>query len=332
MRKKLRTERLRYFIMSKKNKQKRNTFFQTLFTVLVTLLVVAVITVISYGFRTLGFSAHTVSYTSAETESVGILPEKRQFEKGDEVVVRAGNISKKDSVFLGWKDVNSVIASAPNGVLENGAVFIMPDKDVVLEAVWEEKASSSDNESPNPTDKTSTGSSSSKEIFHKRADKDYINIRSDYGHDSEVVTKIRSSDTELEYSGKSHDLFDEDDQKTYTWYYVTVPSDDSEGWVRSDMLDSNEKDKSTDSSNDEKYDTYIKSDKYDIISMFEEPDSSSKVVEKITDDKTELYFTNKTKKTEDSDGKTTTWYNVDSQSGKSGWVQSQKVEKSKSGN
>lgn len=303
--------------MKQKSKNKKRNFFRTLCTVLVTLLFAAIIGVFSYAWKTLGLSSHTVSYSSTDSDVTGILPEERKFESGDEVVVRAGSLNKPNSTFLGWKDVNNSIQSSA-AILANGTVFIMPDKDVVLEPVWEENKQTQDNtQTPK---KENNSSAENKEIYIKKDGKDYINIRSSYGHDAQIVTKVYDSDTEMEYSGKSETVYDEDDLKSYTWYYVSIPAEDKEGWVRSDMVS-----KPSESSQEDE--TYLKASKYETITMYEEADSSSGVIEKIDNDETALYFSGKTKETEDENGNTTSWYYMkNSDTGESGWIEKEKLE------
>ena len=260
--------------MKQKSKNKKRNFFRTLCTVLVTLLFAAIIGVFSYAWKTLGLSSHTVSYSSTDSDVTGILPDERKFESGDEVVVRAGSLNKPNSTFLGWKDVNNSIQSSA-AILANGTVFIMPDKDVVLEPVWEENKQTQDNtQTPK---KENNSSAENKEIYIKKDGKDYINIRSSYGHDAQIVTKVYDSDTEMEYSGKSETVYDEDDLKSYTWYYVSIPAEDKEGWVRSDMVS-----KPSESSQEDE--TYLKASKYETITMYEDAYSSSGVIEKIDND------------------------------------------------
>ena len=57
------------------------------------------------------------------------------------------------------------------------------------------------------------------------------------------------------------------------------------------------------------------------------PRNDSEIIETIDNDKTELHFLDKTKKTEDSDGDTTTWYLMEnSKTKKTGWIQKNKLE------
>lgn len=307
----------------KKNTQKKKSPkpFHTLLTVLVTVLVISVAGVFWYGWHTLGFSSYAVSYSSSDSDVIGKFPEKRNFEAGEEVVVRAGAFSRPSYKFIGWKDVNGVIEST-GGTLENGTVFIMPKNDVVLEAVWEEEnnaeetVSSQENTSPAKKDSAKDKPT----IFIKKENKDYINVRSSYGYDSEVVTKISDSDTEIEYSGKSENLYDEDDLKTYTWYFVNIPSLNKEGWIRSDML--------TELSDSSDSNVYLMSSKYNSVTMYEDPDTVSDAVEKITDNETSLYFLGETDKSKSSDGDTVEWYLMENnESGKTGWVQKDRLQK-----
>ncbi len=305
-----------------KQKRRSKKTFGTLYTVLVTLLFAAIIVVVLYAWRTLGLSAHSVSYSSTESDVVGTLPEKRDFEAGDEVVVRAGSFTRKDYTFAGWKDVNGAIANN-TGTLENGAVFIMPDSDVVLEPIWEAAE-------PAPTEETTTtkDSKSNVSVYTKKEGKDYINIRSTYGYDGKVVTKVSDSDTKIEYSGKSESIYDDDDKKTYTWYYVNIPSKEKEGWVRSDMLSETSSSSSASSSSSNSSDeTYVKSQKYDSVSLYQSADANSETVSTIDNEETALIFTGKTKDAENSSGNTVTWYFVkDSSTGKSGWIEKSKIQ------
>ena len=114
-------------------KRRNNDAYQTFLTVLITLLAVAIVLVLFYAWKALGISSHTVTYTSNQGGIIGALPEVRQFDAGDEVVVRSGGISRKGYEFVGWKDVHGVI-EASGGILENGSVFKMPKSDVLLEA------------------------------------------------------------------------------------------------------------------------------------------------------------------------------------------------------
>lgn len=201
-------------------------------------------------------------------------------------------------------------------------MFIMPDADVVLEPVWEaaESAPEADDSEKKSSDKKSS-EKSGVTVFTKKESKDYINIRSTYGYDGEVVTKVSDNSTELEYSGKSESIYDEDDLKTYTWYYVSIPSKDKEGWVRSDMLSGGESD-----ADDKDGDSYVKSEEYDSVALRESADADAEVRAEVEDDETELIFTGKTKESEDKNGKTTVWYYVkDSSTGSSGWVEKSKL-------
>lgn len=307
--------------MNQKRKTKKP--FGTVYTVLVTLIIAAIIGVVIYAWNVLGFSAHSVSYSTSDSGVSGILPEERDFKAGDEVVVRAGSVSRIGYEFVGWSDVNGAIANNP-GTLENGAVFIMPDADVVLEPVWEAiESEEEDDDEASKSESSASGKKSNTAIYAKKDGKDYINIRSTYGYDGEVVTKVSDSDTKIEYSGKSQTVYDEDDLKNYTWYYVSIPSKDKEGWVRSDMV--TEVSSGSKSSSDEE--SYVKSDSYDTISLYESADSDSEVRAEIDDDETALIFTGKTKDAENSSGKTVTWYYVkDSSTGISGWVEKSKIQ------
>ncbi len=290
----------------RKKAKKRHTSFDTLCTVLITLLVVAIVFVFTYSWRTLGFSSHTVSYSSAETDIIGSLPEDRKFDKGDEVVVRAGSFTREDYTFVGWKDVNNVTGYT-GSVLPNGTVFVMPDGDVAFEAVWKETAPVIEEDNTETTDDTT-------EVFYKKDGKDYVNVRSDYNYTSEVVTKVTKSNTEIHYSGKSETVYDEDDYTNYTWYYVTIPDLNEEGWIRSDMLS-----KKADSKSKEK--SFVKSSKVEVLSLYKEADSSSDIIGEVEDDETILYFNGESEKTTDKNGNSVTWYLVkDSSTGRSGWT------------
>ncbi len=317
--------------MNRTTKKKKQKPFQTLYTVVITLFFVAIVFVFGYAWNTLGFGTHTVSYQTQDTDVTGALPERRRFEKGDEVVVRAGVISRKDYSFAGWKDINGVIENSGE-ILKNGTVFIMPDKDVLFEAVWEEESITG---AQNDVDTNSdTSSKTNDKIYLKKSGKDYINVRKDPDHDSDVVTKVSDSKTEIHYTGKSESVFSEDDNKSYTWYYVSIPSLDEEGWIRSDMLskasgNSSKEDNADDDKTEgksTKTETYLKSMKYDAISLYKEADSSSGLVARIDDDEASLYFNGKTEETKDTDGNTITWYFVETDQGEGGWVQKSRIE------
>lgn len=321
--------------MRKKSRNRHHSGFSTLLAVLVTLLIVGIVGVVVYGWHALGFSSYSVSYSSPDTDIIGAFPDKRNFDAGDEVVVRAGSISKKDSEFLGWKDVHGVIEGIGE-VLENGAVFTMPEHDVLLEAVWEEEDKASDKKSDNKK----SGSDDKGDIYVKKPEKDYINVRSTYTYDCELVAKITDGDTQIKHTGKIEEVYDEDDLKTYSWYEVTIPSLDKEGWIRSDMLtkytgsaksdseDSDSEESENSDSEETKEVIYVKSSSYNSIRMYEEPDIDSEVIEKVTDDELALYFRDDTKKTTDDEGETTTWYFVeDSETGNTGWIQGDRLQK-----
>ena len=293
----------------RKKAKRRSTSFDTFCTVLITLLIVAIVFVILYGWRTLGFSSYTVSYSTEYTDITGVLPDDRKFEPGDEVVVRAGSFTKENYTFVGWKDVDNSIEYS-SAILENGVVFIMPESDVTLEAVWEENTKAEENKENNDT---SSSSESNVEIFFKKDGKDYINVRADHNYTSEVVTKVTDKDTEIRYSGKSENVYDEDDYTTYTWYYVTIPELKKEGWIRSDMLSKKG------CADDEE--SFLKSSKIEVLSLYKNPDSSSDIIAEIDDDETILYFNGETDETTDKNGKKVTWYLVEvSNSKRSGWV------------
>lgn len=293
----------------RKKAKRRNTSFDTFCTVLITLLIVAIVFVVLYGWRTLGFSSYTVSYSTEYTDITGVLPDDRKFEPGDEVVVRAGSFTKENYTFVGWKDVDNSIEYS-SAILENGVVFIMPESDVTLEAVWEENTKAEENKENNDN---SSSSESNVEIFFKKDGKDYINVRADHNYTSEVVTKVIDKDTEIRYSGKSENVYDEDDYTTYTWYYVTIPELKKEGWIRSDMLSKKG------GADDEE--SFLKSSKIEVLSLYKNPDSSSDIIAEIDDDETILYFNGETDETTDKNGKKVTWYLVEvSDSNRSGWV------------
>lgn len=311
--------------MRKSSKKKNSGRFQTLFTVLVTLLVVAIVIVFIYAWHILGFSSYSVSYSSSYSDIAGIFPEKRNFNSGDEVVVRAGSITRQGSEFIGWRDVHGVIEST-GGILENGTVFIMPKNDVLLEAVWDddlENEQDSEN-SDDLTDETASSETSEAVIYYKKSGKDYINVRSSYNYNSEVVTKISDSDMKIEYYGKSENLYDEDDRTTYTWLFVKIPELEKEGWIRSDMLS---KEPDSEKAETTKSDIYLKSANHDSIKMYKEADSASDVLENIEDDEITLLFKGETKNTTESDGNTVTWYLIEnSSSGKTGWIEKDKLQ------
>lgn len=313
------------------NKKKRkNSSYNTICTILGTLLVVAVVWVISLAWNTLGRKTNEVSYSAGENEIVGSVPATRKFEPGDEVVVRAAEISMSGKEFAGWKDANGVLDVASD-ILVNGTVFIMPETDVVLEAVWEED-SKTDEDDAASENTTSGKTDSDAEIFYINAGKDYVNVRNNHGYDSNVIAKISDTNTKIEYNGKYEAVYDEDEGKSYDWYYVEIPSKDIKGWIRSDLLSkASEKTSKTDTDNstvaDDDGEKYLKSHKYDVALMHENADSSSDVIEKIEDEETILYFNNQSKETTDSDGDKTTWYFVkNSESGNSGWVNAKRLE------
>ncbi len=310
-------------------KKRRNNSYNTICTILGTLLVVAIVWVISLAWNTIGKKVNEVSYSAGETEFAGSLPASRKFEPGDEVVVRAAEFSAADKEFVGWKDANDVLDYASD-ILVNGTVFIMPEADVLLEAVWEDDTAADDTVASN----TASGKSDSNaEIYHINAGKDYVNVRDNHGYDSKVIAKISDTDVDIEYNGEFEEVYDEDDEKSYDWYFVEIPSKDIEGWIRSDLLTkasskSASKSDSTESAeeDDSNGEKYLKSHKYDVALMHEDANSSSDVLEKIEDDETILYFNNKSEETTDSDGDTTTWYFVkNSESGKSGWIDSKRL-------
>lgn len=317
---------------STQKKKKKSNFYGTLCTVLTTLLIVAIIWVISLIFSTVGKKTYSVTYSAGEGEFVGTVPATRKFEPGDEVVVRLGDISASDKEMVGWRDLDGVIDYIDE-ILPVGTVFIMPEADVTLEVAWDDdvpkKTEANDNDSDDEK------SDSNAEIYYKQASKDYINVRDKHGYDSEVIAKISDGNTKIEYTGKYEEVYDEDEEKSYDWYFVKIPSKDIEGWIRSDLLT---KSKSTESS-DKKTETednsgsgekYLKSHKYDVALMREEPDSYSEVVEKIEDDETILYFNNLSEDVVDDDGDTVTWYHIkNSDSGKSGWVEAKRLQRVK---
>lgn len=309
--------------MRERPKKKQAGFYGTLRTVLVTLLLVAIVWVISLAWNTLGKKTCEVSYTIAETGYTGSAPATRKFEPGDEVVVRAAELELNGKKIIGWRDTTGVVDYVSD-VFKNGTVFIMPEDDVVFEAVWEEETEPEEND-----DSTTSEKDDGKEIFYISAGKDYVNVRDNHGYDSKVIAKISDSSTKIEYSGKYEEVYDEDEEKSYDWYYVSIPSKDIKGWIRSDLLSkssgsSSSSEKGGSSSSGEKY---LKSHKYDVALMYKEADSSSGVVEKIEDEETIFYFNNKSEDVTDDNGTKTTWYYVkNSSSGKSGWVDSKRLE------
>lgn len=295
----------------RKKAKRRSTSFDTFCTVLITLLLVAIVSVVLYGWRTLGFSSYTVSYSTEETDISGILPEDRKFEAGDEVVVRAGTFKREGYTFLGWKDVDNAI-EYKGALLENGVVFIMPDSDVILEAVWEETTEPQELTKTEENSKTSA-SEPEFEIFFKKDGKDYVNVRADYSYTAEVVTKVVDNDTEIRYSGKSKNVYDEDDYTTYTWYFVTIPELKEEGWIRSDMLSKK--------GGNNKKENFLKSSDIEVLSVYRSPDSSSDIISEIDNDETILYYNGEKEEVTDKNGKKVTWYLVEmSDSKRSGWV------------
>ena len=152
---------------------------------------------------------------------------------------------------------------------------------------------------------------------------DHVNLRASCDYESDVLAKIDDSDIKIEYYGEHKDLHEEDEQTTYTWYYVKVPSLKKEGWIRSDLLSEYSAPKADDS--EEK--TYLMSSEYDSIKMYEDADSSSKIIETIEDNEISLTFLDKTKKTTNDDGDTITWYYVkNSDTGKKGWIEKDKMQ------
>lgn len=292
-------------------KRRNNDAYQTFLTVLITLLAVAIVLVLFYAWKALGISSHTVTYTSNQGGIIGALPEVRQFDAGDEVVVRSGGISRKGYEFVGWKDVHGVI-EASGGILENGSVFKMPKSDVLLEAVWEdptgEMPDATENlteESEDPDAKTLIGT------FMKNPDKTYVNVRDNYGYEGEVVLKLSDSKVKVNYYGKAENVFDEDDQTTYTWFYVEIPEMKKEGWVRSDMLEDYEEVKET---------IYVMASNREEISLYEDADLNSDIKETVSDN--EITFTYKSKTTtETTDGDEVEMLLVENnESGNTGWV------------
>lgn len=304
----------------KTNKKKSSTY-KIILAVLITTLVYSCIFLIVYGWNALKLSYHKVYYTSSQTDIIGIFPETRKFKPGEEVVVRAGSISKKDTDFIGWKDVDNVIQSS-GGILENGAVFIMPDNDVHLETVWADDNTKTKKlldsyavEKPSKKDEKAT-------IF-KIKGKDYVNLRSSSDYDSDVLAKISDPDIEIEYYGEHKDIYDEEEETTYTWYYVEVPSLGKGGWIRSDLLSEYKPESKKESSQK----IYLMSSKYDSIDMYKEADTSSKTIETIEDNEISLIFLDKTKKTTNDDGDTVIWYYIkNSETGNKGWIEKNKMQ------
>lgn len=283
----------------------------TLLTVLITLLSVAIVLVVFYAWRALGISSHTVTYTSNQGGIIGTLPEVRQFDAGEEVVVRSGGISRKGYEFVGWKDVHGVIKST-GGILENGAVFKMPKSDVLLEAVWEDPSG----DMPDATEEITTETEEKEygdliATFMKNPDKTYVNVRDNFGYEGEVVCKLSDSKMKVNYYGQAENVFDEDDQTTYTWFYVEIPDMNKKGWVRSDMLEdfAEIKDK-----------MYVMASSKDEISLYEDADLNSDIKETISDN--EITFTYKSKTTtQTDDGEEVEMYLVkNNDSGSTGWI------------
>ncbi len=292
-------------------KKKSSDAYQTFLTVLITLLSVAIILVLFYAWRALGISSHTVTYTSNQGGIIGTLPEVRQFDAGDEVVVRSGGISRKGYEFVGWRDVHGVI-EATGGILENGSVFKMPKSDVLLEAVWEDLSGESpDATVDTPTETQEPESDKLIATFMKNPEKTYVNVRDNYGYEGEVVCKLSDSSMKVNYYGKAENLFDEDDQTTYTWFFVEIPDLKKEGWIRSDMLEDYEETKEK---------VYVMASGRDEISLYEDADLNSDIKETVTDN--EITFTYKSKSTsETTDGEEFEMYLVENnESGKTGWV------------
>ena len=216
---------------TKKTKKKTYSLYKLILTALITALSVGGICLIIYAWNLFGFSSHEVYYTSDSSNIIGSFPASRKFRPGDEVVVRAGSISRRNYRFIGWKDKNNVIENS-GGIFEGGHVFIMPDGDVCFEAVWEEINPNNDD-----PDTPSSPQSSEPLIFNKVKNKDYINLRSSCDYNGEVLAEISDSDIDIEYYGKSQSIYDESSETVYIWYFVKIPSLNEEGWIRSDMLE-----------------------------------------------------------------------------------------------
>ncbi len=321
--------------------RRKKSSYDTIVTIISTLLVVAIVWVISLAWSTLGRHSISVSYTAGTTDFIGAVPSTRKFEPGEEVVVRAGDISKSGTKFLGWKDVNGVIGYAED-ILVNGAVFKMPEADVVLEAVWEgENAIPANSEAVTentPADASSEAPADTSDttvIYKINSGTDSINVRDKHGYDSKVIAKISDSSVKIEYSGKYEELYEEESDKTYDWYYVEIPSKNVSGWIRSDLItradnqagSETTSSKASASSDDDSGEKYLKSDKYDVALMYAEADDDSDIVEKIEDDEIILYFNNESEEITDEDGDKTTWYHVkNSSSGKTGWIDAKRLQ------
>lgn len=292
-------------------KRKNGGSYQTFLTVLITLLSVAIVLVVFYAWKALGISSHTVTYTSNQGGIIGTLPEIRQFDIGEEVVVRSGGISRKGYEFVGWRDVYGVIEST-GGILENGSVFKMPKSDVLLEAVWEDPSAPVPDATEEVIDEPKAEEGSHLvATFMKNPDKTYVNVRDNFGYEGEVVCKLSDSSMKVNYYGKAENLFDEDDQTTYSWFYVEIPDMNKEGWIRSDMLEDYEETKEK---------IYVMVSGRDEIYLYEDADLNSDVKETVTDN--EITFTYKSKSTsETDDGEEVEMYLVENNdSGITGWV------------
>lgn len=307
-----------------KTSKKKSSAYKIFLAVLITTLVYSFIALIIFGWNAFELSSHRVYYTSSQTDIIGIFPKNIKFRPGEEVVVRAGSISKKNTEFIGWKDVDNVIKGS-GGILENGDVFIMPNADVHLETVWADENTKTQKLVDSYAVEKSSKKDENAKIFQIKGT-DYVNLRSSSNYDGDVITKISDPDTKIEYYGEHEEIYDEDDETTYTWYYVEVPSLGKGGWIRSDLL-SEYKSESKKESQKEKEKIYLMSSKYDSINMYKEADSSSKKVETIEDNEISLIFLDDTKKTTDDDGDTTTWYYIEnSETGKKGWIEKNKLQ------
>ena len=110
-----------------------------------------------------------------------------------------------------------------------------------------------------------------------------------------LKTLFVNSKVKVNYYGKAENVFDEDDQTTYTWFYVEIPEMKKEGWVRSDMLEDYEEVKET---------IYVMASNREEISLYEDADLNSDIKETVSDN--EITFTYKAKTTTETTAVTTT--------------------------